>query len=82
MPSSTFSELIAVQMSDLETPPKKRKVELDDCEEENPKKSKTECSSAPLESPGQENIEDTHFTDETLADTTSDEAKEVDKDQV
>ena len=82
--SSTFSGLITVQMSDPETPPKKRKVELDGCDEENPKKSKTECSSAPVESPGQENIEaeDTHFTGETLADTTSEEAKEVDKDQV
>ena len=63
-------------------PPNKRKNELDNCDEENSKKSKTECSPKPLESPGQENIEETHLADETLADTTSEKVKEVDEDQV
>lgn len=80
---TTFSGLIVVQMSNPETPPKKRKLEPEICDEENSKKSKIECSAAaPLESPGQEIIEDKHLTDETLADTTSEKAKEVDNVQV
>lgn len=79
---TTFSGLIVVQMSNPDMPPNKRKNELDNCDEENSKKSKTECSPKPLESPGQENIEETHLADETLADTTSEKVKEVDEDQV
>lgn len=80
---TTFSGLIVVQMSNPDMPPNKRKNELGNCDEENSKKSKTECSPKPLlESPGQENIEETHLTDETLADTTSEKVKEVDEDQV
>ena len=68
-------------MSNTEMPPNKRKTELENCDEENSKKSKID-SSTPLESPGQENIEEKHFTDETLADTTSEKATENDKVQV
>ena len=82
MSFTTFSGLIVVQMSNPDMPPNKRKNELDNGDEENSKKSKTECSPKPLESPGQENIEETHLADETLADTTSEKVKEVDEDQV
>ena len=84
---STFyisvQELIVAQMSTPEMPPKKRK-ELEDCDEENSKKSKIECSDTLADSPGQDknDTEDNHLIDETLADTKSEEAKEVDKVQV
>lgn len=69
-------------MSDPEVPPKKRK-ELENGDDENSKKSKIECSDvAQFDSPGQDDTEKNHFTDETLADIKSEEAKEVDKVQV
>lgn len=69
-------------MSNPEVSPHKRKAELENCEEENLKRSKIECSSSPLESSGQENIEDTYSIDETLTDATSEKANEVDEVQV
>lgn len=69
-------------MSNPEIPSKKRK-ELENGEEENSKKSKIECSNTVSDSPpGQDDTEQNHLTDETLADTKSGEAKEVDKVQV
>ena len=84
--SSEFHEfsvlrLISVEMSNPEVAPTKRKAELDSCVDENSKKSKTD-SSTPLESPGQENFPQEHLKDETLADTTSEEAAESDEVQV
>lgn len=84
--SSEFHEfsvlrLISVEMSNPEVAPTKRKAELDSCVDENSKKSKTD-SSTPLESPGQENFPQEHLKDETLADTTSEEATESDEVQV
>lgn len=69
-------------MSNPEILPKKRK-ELENGDEENSKKSKIECSdTALLDSPGQDDTEKNHLSDETLADTKSEEAKEVDIVQV
>lgn len=69
-------------MSNPEIPSKKRK-EIDNGDEEIPKKSKIECSDTQPDSPpGQDHIKQNHLTDETLADTNSEEAKEVDKVQV
>ena len=69
-------------MSNPEIPSKKRK-ELENGDEENSKKSKIECSdTVPDSPPGQDDTELNHLTDETLADTKSGEAKEVDKVQV
>lgn len=69
-------------MSNPDSPPKKRKGELENCEEENSKKSKIEYRSETHESQqGQGNIEDAHLTDEILADSTSEVAKEDDRDQ-
>jgi len=69
-------------MSNPEIPSKKRK-ELENGDEENSKKSKIECSdTVPDSPPGQDDIEQNHLTDETLADTESEEAKEVDNVQV
>ena len=84
--SSKFHEfsvlrLIAVEMSNPEVAPTKRKAELESCVDENSKKSKTD-SSTPLESPGQENFPEKYLKDETLADTTSEEATESDEVQV
>ena len=84
--SSEFHEfsvlrLIAVEMSNPEVAPTKRKAELESCGDENSKKSKTD-SSTPLESPGQENFPEKYLKDETLADTTSEEATESDEVQV
>lgn len=68
-------------MSNPEVAPTKRKAELESCVDENSKKSKTD-SSTPLESPGQENFPEKYLKDETLADTTSEEATESDEVQV
>ena len=68
-------------MSNPEIPPKKRK-ELDNGDEENSKRSKIECTDTLVDSPGQDETEKNHLSDETLADIKSGEAKEVDKVQV
>ncbi|KAJ7393514.1 Protein rcc2 [Desmophyllum pertusum] len=66
-------------MTTPEIPSGKRK-ELENYDEDNSKKSKIECSddSTLVDSPGQEDTAENHFTDETLAEKISGEAKEVD----
>lgn len=68
-------------MSNQEMPPMKRKGGLDNDEEENSKKSKIECESEQADPQDQGNIQDAHLSNETLADSTSEGAKEVDTDQ-
>lgn len=70
-------------MTTPEIPSGKRK-ELENYDEDNSKKSKIECSddNTLVDSPGQEDTAENHFTDETLAEKISGEAKEVDDVQV
>lgn len=69
-------------MSNLETQREKRK-EPEDCDEENPKRSKIESTDTLIDSAGQEtnDTEENHLIDETLPEAGSDEAIELDKAQ-
>ena len=70
-------------MSNPETQREKRK-ELEDCDEENPKRSKIESTDTLIDPAGQEtnDTEENHLIDETLPEAGSDEATELDKAQV
>lgn len=79
----SVQELLVAQMSNSETQPNKRK-ELEDCDEENPKKSKTESADTLIDSSGHEtnDTKENHLGDETLPGAGSEEATELDKAQV